>query len=88
MDIKFTMTASEIELQFLDTLMGNIGETFDIDLFVKPTDHNNLLKFDNFHPRPKVKSLPYSHLQRVKRNVQDPTTMDQRLAEMGNKFIK
>lgn len=47
-DIKFTTTHLENSLQFLDTLIYKVN--LYADLFVKPTDHNNLLKYNNDHP--------------------------------------
>lgn len=50
------MTHLEISLQFLDTSVYRNGERFAIDLFIKPTDRNNLLKDTSDHP--KADSIP------------------------------
>lgn len=78
LDIKFTMTSSP-ELQFLDTLVTRIGKKFETDLYRKPTGRNNLLRYESCHPRPMLKSLPFSQMLRVKMIVPDPTLSEIRL---------
>lgn len=87
-DIKFTMTSSEISLQFLDTLVYKDGDRLCTYLHVKPTDRNNLVRYNSHHPRAMLKSLPYSQLLRVKRIVEDPNRITLRLDEMCDKFQK
>lgn len=86
MDIKFTMTSSLTEVQFLDTLVYRTEEGFKTDLYTKPTDRNNLLLYSSHHPKPMLQSLPYSQLLRVKRIVDDPEKRTKRLDEMCEKF--
>lgn len=81
-DIKFTMSHSDQSIQFLDTTVYKKDNILYTDLFVKPTDRNNLLKYDSHHPHSTIKSLPYSQLLRVKRIVQDPNLVSKRLDEI------
>lgn len=46
-DIKFTLVSSDSELQFLDTRVIRKICGFETDIFIKPTDFNNLLRFDS-----------------------------------------
>lgn len=44
----------------LDTTMFTKDGHLITDLFVKPTDYNNLLRYERQHPHGKIKSLPFS----------------------------
>lgn len=81
-DIKFSMTWSRENIKFLDTVVYIDGNRLKTDLFVKPTDKNNLLQFKSQHPKGMMESLPYSQLLRVKRIVDDPNYYERRKSEM------
>lgn len=55
---------------------------------MKPTDRNNLLRYNSHHPKAMIQSLLYSQLLRVKRLVEDPSLAEKRLDEMCLKFTQ
>lgn len=57
------------------------------DLFIKPTDRNNVLTASSFHPRRTIDSLPYSQMVRVKRIVSDTEQSEIRLEELSERFV-
>jgi hypothetical protein len=66
--IKFTSEHSTSHVNFLDTTvhLSEDGSLYT-DLFCKPTDSHNYLRYDSAHPRHCKTSLPYSQLLRVRR---------------------
>ncbi|XP_066447099.1 uncharacterized protein [Eleutherodactylus coqui] len=84
-ELRFTMSTSTTELQFLDVLVIKKEGHLETDLFTKVTDRNNLLVFDSFHPRKTIESLPWSQLLRVRRIVSNEKVND-RLEQMYSKF--
>jgi peptide-methionine (R)-S-oxide reductase len=66
--IKFTAEQSTDCVNFLDTTVYLTPEgSLYTDLFCKPTDSHNYLRYDSAHPRHCKTSLPYSQLLRVRR---------------------
>ncbi|XP_073522664.1 uncharacterized protein [Phyllobates terribilis] len=87
-DLGFTMTYDLQRVSFLDTLVikDNNGQ-LTTDLFTKSTDRNGLLHYSSNHPTHIKKSIPQSQFKRVEGIVSDPVIRQQRLQEMGSKFI-
>ncbi|CAJ0954002.1 unnamed protein product [Ranitomeya imitator] len=85
-DIKFTLTYSKKEIQFLDVLIRNVDNNLVTEVFVKPTDRNNILCYDSFHPRRMVESLPLSQLLRVRRIISEDVQLTPTLDSMVQKF--
>lgn len=56
------------------------------DIYMKPTDQNQLFSFDSFHPPHVFRCIVRSQLCRVKRIVSDVTVRKIRLEEMCHKF--
>ena len=72
--IKFTMEASEIGVNFLDTTVKLVNNRIETDLYCKPTDANNYLLYKSAHPRNCKDSIPYSQFLRIRRictNIED-----------------
>ena len=66
--IKFTFEISTSHLPFLDTMVHLESDgTLWIDLYTKPTDAHNYLRFESSHPFHTRKSLPYSQFLRIRR---------------------
>ncbi|CAJ0957188.1 unnamed protein product [Ranitomeya imitator] len=86
-ELSFTITHSQEQVQFLDTLVYKVGSSLKTDLYVKSTDRNSLLRFNSHHPRNMVESLPWSQMLRVRRIVADDSRLDSRLDEMCLKFL-
>ncbi|OCT75752.1 hypothetical protein XELAEV_18030940mg [Xenopus laevis] len=86
-DIKFTMTADLHSVNFLDVQIIRSQDRFMTRMFSKPTDRNQLLTFDSFHPPAVKKSIPISQFTRVCRITNDPTWVDHDLTTMRNKLV-
>uniref|UniRef100_A0A8C5MB09 Reverse transcriptase domain-containing protein n=2 Tax=Leptobrachium leishanense TaxID=445787 RepID=A0A8C5MB09_9ANUR len=84
--IKFTMSCSLTQINFLDTLVVKRNGKLMTDLYRKPTDKNSLLRYDSAHPPTLLNSLPRSQLVRVNRVVDLPESRDKRLEEMIERF--
>ena len=69
--IKLTMESSKTEIPFLDTLVRLKNNRITTELYTKPTDSHNYLRFDSCHPRPCVKAIPYSQFLRVQKICSD-----------------
>ncbi|XP_040286071.1 pecanex-like protein 2 [Bufo bufo] len=85
--LQFTVTVSENELQFLDVRVHIIDGVMHTDIYQKPTDRNNVLVYNSYHPRHMVDSLPWSQLLRVRRIVSQEGNFSKRVDEMCNKFV-
>ncbi|CAJ0931144.1 unnamed protein product [Ranitomeya imitator] len=86
-ELSFTITYSQEQVQFLDTMVYKIGTSLRTDLYVKSTDRNSVLQFNSHHPRTMIESLPWSQMLRVRKIVADDTRLDSRLDEMCSKFL-
>jgi len=66
--IKFTYEFSTSSVNFLDTTihLDTDGSLFT-DLYCKPTDSHNYLRYESAHPKHCTTSLPYSQFLRVRR---------------------
>lgn len=85
-EVKFTLTWSREELQFLDTKVSVSGGKLHTSLFKKETDKNTLLKLDSCHPRRMVHSLPYGQMLQEKRIVSRNSETDEMLNTMAKGF--
>ncbi|XP_073412618.1 uncharacterized protein [Dendrobates tinctorius] len=86
-ELQFTLNCNSSQISFLDTLViKSCTGTLSTDLYVKPTDSNNLLHYTSCHPASTKDSLPRSQFTRVTRIVTDPTLAPIRLNEMSDKF--
>ena len=66
--IKFTNELSTTSVNFLDTTIYiNTDGSLYTDLYCKPTDSHNYLRFESAHPNHCTSSLPYSQFLRVRR---------------------
>ena len=87
--IKFTSEHSSEKINFLDTLVKkDIDNNLYTDLYIKPTDAHNYLKFDSSHPPHCKTSLPYSQLLRIKRICTKSNDFTKHAKEMKQHFIK
>lgn len=68
-DIAFTLSWSKSALQFLDVNVKIIDGQLHTKLFTKETDRNTLLRYENWHPKKMLDSLPFSQIVRVRRIV-------------------
>ncbi|OCT55870.1 hypothetical protein XELAEV_18002621mg, partial [Xenopus laevis] len=86
-DIKFTMTADLQAVTFLDVLVTRTLTGFDTRIYTKPTDRNQLLSYDSFHPPSVKRSIPISQFTRVSRITNNPVVLEQDLESMSRKLI-
>ena len=66
--IKFTAEYSTKSIHFLDTTVKiDSNQNLYTDLYCKPTDSHNYLRYNSAHPPRNISSLPYSQFLRLKR---------------------
>ena len=65
--IKLTMEHSTSEVPFLDCNVYIKDNKIYTELYCKPTDSHNYLRFDSCHPKHVTRGIPYSQLLRVRR---------------------
>ena len=87
--IKFEADLSTTEIHFLDVTVS-LGEQHNIqtDLYTKPTDSHNYLKYNSAHPRHCRDGIPYSQFLRLKRICSKEETFVHQCREMSKNFIK
>ncbi len=61
----FNMVCDPVSISFLDVSVYICDMKLHNDLYRKPTDRNNILRGDRFHPIPLIKSLPISQFKRL-----------------------
>jgi hypothetical protein len=65
--IKFTSEISHTTVSFLDTLITIEDGHIVTNLFCKPTDSHNYLRYNSAHPQRCKDSIPYSQFLRIRR---------------------
>ncbi|CAJ0967662.1 unnamed protein product [Ranitomeya imitator] len=86
-ELKFTLSHDTETITFLDTRVRKDSQgKLSRDIYTKPTDCNNLLRYDSCHPKSTRDSLPRSQFKRVTRIVSDSATRKSRLQEMSDRF--
>ncbi|KAJ1091452.1 hypothetical protein NDU88_004577 [Pleurodeles waltl] len=66
--LTFTMTIGENKLPFLDLLIYEHKGGLATEVYYKPTDRNNLLQYQSFHPRSLKDNLPVGQFLRLRWN--------------------
>lgn len=85
-EIKFKIHVGGMSVPFLDTRIYINHNMIESDLFTKPTDRNQLLLFDSFHPPNVFKSIVWSQLCGVKCIVSNRAMKEKRFEEMCQRF--
>ena len=85
--IKFTSEISRTHIHFLDTTV-HLSETGEVhtDLYSKPTDSHNYLRYDSAHPHHLKKGIPYSQFLRVRRICTHNVDFDRHARTLGQHF--
>ena len=87
--IKFTMEKSKESIHFLDTTVrkdkNNILYT---DLYTKPTDSHNYLRYDSAHPPHCKRGLPYGQFLRLRRMCTQESDFEKHATAMKQNFIE
>ncbi|KAJ1126769.1 hypothetical protein NDU88_005175 [Pleurodeles waltl] len=66
--LTFTMNIGDNRLPFLDLLIYEHDGGLSTEVYYKPTDCNNLLQYQSFHPRALRDNLPVGQFLRLRRN--------------------
>ncbi|KAJ1108612.1 hypothetical protein NDU88_005988 [Pleurodeles waltl] len=66
--LTFTMNIGDNKLLFLDLLIYEHDGGLSTEVYYKPTDCNNLLQYQSFHPRALRDNLPVGQFLRLRRN--------------------
>ncbi|CAJ0966647.1 unnamed protein product [Ranitomeya imitator] len=85
--IKFTLVYSKTDIQFLDVNVRIEGNKLSTQLYVKPTDKNDLLSFYSQHPKRMKESIPYSQLMLIKRIESDENSLENSLQRVMTRFL-
>ena len=67
----FTMKQSSKELTFLDILIKNVNGQIITDIYHKPTDTQQSLRFKSRHPKSCVKSIPHTLARKIQTIITD-----------------
>ena len=86
--IKFTHEVSHTEVTFLDTKVKIINDQIVTDLFVKPTDSHNYLRYDSAHPQRCKDSIPYSQFLRIRRICSRLEDFDRHVVILSTHFLR
>ena len=84
--IKFTVESSTAEVNFPDTTVKLQNRQLTTDLYTKPTDTHNYLRYDLAHTPSCKKGIPYGQFLRIKKNCQTTEKFQQRLETMIEHF--
>ena len=87
--IKFTSEQSTDHVNFLDTTVHLTPEgTLYTDLYCKPTDSHNYLRYDSAHPQHCKTSLPNSQFLRLRRICSRLEDFDRNASMLASHFIR
>ncbi|XP_041428559.1 uncharacterized protein LOC121396962 [Xenopus laevis] len=84
--IQFTMNIGPQTVNYLDVQVTLTENGFITDLYKKPTDRNNLLRRDSFHPVGVTKGLPKSQFIRARRITATDELYNNQAEELIEKF--
>jgi hypothetical protein len=86
--IKFTEEKSTAQVHFLDTTVIFKDNGITTDLYTKPTDTHNYLRYDSAHNPSVTKGLPYGQFLRLRRICQTNDMYNKHANEMIVDFTK
>uniref|UniRef100_A0A803JRB9 Reverse transcriptase domain-containing protein n=1 Tax=Xenopus tropicalis TaxID=8364 RepID=A0A803JRB9_XENTR len=86
--IKFTLEVGLTEIHFLDVLVKVTDSNFVTSIYRKPTDKNNLLRPNSFHPQGLFRGLPKSQFMRIKRIASTNEVYEDESQKMVQKFVE
>ncbi len=85
--IKFTAEVSNTSVNFLDTTVCLTKDgKLHTDLYCKPTDAHNYLRFDSAHPSHLKRGIPYSQFLRVRRICTNTVDFDKHANTLSEHF--
>ena len=80
--IKFTLEYSLQGLPFLDILVKNLNGKIITDIYHKPTDTQQYLRFRSHYPKNCIKSIPYTLAHRIQTIITNKNLKNPRLKEL------
>ena len=80
--LTFTFEKSSESISFLDVQVYIEDSKVKTDIFYKPTDSHNFLRFDSCHPRHTKTNIPFGQARRICTIVSDVGKRDTRLNEL------
>jgi hypothetical protein len=86
--IKFTHEISNESISFLDTLVSIDKGKLKTDLYCKPTDSHNYLRYESSHPQRCKDSIPFSQFLRMRRICSDIADFDRHVVCTSTYFVK
>lgn len=88
MGIVFTYEVSSTVIHFLDLEISVVDHRLITKTFFKPTDRNRYILVDSCHYSPWLKSVPRSHLLRIRRNCTDLPDFFVQADTLKSKFVE
>ena len=88
---KFTHEISDKSVSFLDTLVNIDNGKLKTDLYCKPTDSHNYLRYESAHPQRQhihKYSIQYSQILRVRKICSDLDDFDRNIICLSAEFIR
>lgn len=88
-NLMFTMMYHHKESTFLYvTVTCDANDMLKSCLYRKSTAGNSLLHASSFHPKPLLRSIPYSQYLRIRRNCSDETSFQQKELELRARLLE
>ena len=85
-NFRFTQEISENHINFLDTKISIENNKLVTDLYSKPTDSHNYLRYDSSHPQRCKDSIHYSQFLRIRRICSNSDTFEKHVSDYSNYF--
>ena len=87
-NITFTHEISQDKVSFLDTWVILQHNTIVTDLYSKPTDSHNYLRYESAHPQRCKDSIPYSQFLRIRRICSELMRFDTHVLTLTPHFLR
>ncbi|CAN7978809.1 unnamed protein product, partial [Ixodes persulcatus] len=86
--IKFTCNYSADSMNFLDVNVKKIGSHLVTELYRKPTDKRQVLRYDSYHPKCQKNNIPYSQFLRLRRICSEESNFRENVTSLKNTLFK
>ena len=86
--IKFTMEASNLQVNWLDTTVLLENGKIEINLYFKPTDSYNYLLYSSAHPQKCKDSIPFGQFLRTRRISSKIEDFDRNTLDFSQHFLR
>ncbi|CAN7943058.1 unnamed protein product, partial [Ixodes hexagonus] len=82
--IKFTCNYSSNVMNFLDVNVKKQGRKLVTELYRKPTDRRQILRYDSYHPKCQKNNIPYSQFLRLRRICSEESNFRENVTSLKN----